>query len=71
MWTVWVPLAEIFPTQRGPGGLSFHPHFLVAGLDLGKRREPCPQPPSFSGRTLDSCLKLPPSSRTGWLQGGA
>lgn len=42
MWTVWVLLAEIFPTQLGPGGLSFHPHFLVAGLGLGKRREPCP-----------------------------
>lgn len=76
MWTVWVLLAEISPTQLGPGGLSFHPHFLVAGLGLGKRREPCPagymsSATLISGRTLDSCLKLLPSFRTGWRQGGA
>lgn len=42
MWTVWVSLTGVSPTQLGPGGLSFHPHFLVAGLDLGKRRKPHP-----------------------------
>lgn len=40
MWTVWVPLAEVCTTQLGPGGLSFLAYFLVAGLDLGKRRKP-------------------------------
>lgn len=42
MWTVWFFLAEVSPTQPGPGDLFFHPHSLVAGPDLEKRRKPHP-----------------------------
>lgn len=60
--------------SAGPGGLSFHLHFLVAGLGLGKRRKPRPAGyvlscPHSQGGHLGSCLRLPLSSRTGWLEG--
>lgn len=33
---------EVSPTRLGAGDISFHPHFLVAGPVLGKRRKPGP-----------------------------